>query len=83
MLTPEQKQLAEHLLDEAGACRRSPAHTPEPSRSGQDAVEFIIAQHKASRALGKNCEARNYSLAVICELKNKEYYGYLTYRVIS
>jgi hypothetical protein len=53
MLTPEQKQLADQLVDEASSLATDlQAHTPELLRSGQDAVEFIIAQHKASQSPG-------------------------------
>lgn len=71
MLTPEQKQLAEHLLDEAGSLAADlQAHTPELLRSGQDAVEFIIAQHKASRAPGTVAKLENI-LASDRELKQR------------
>lgn len=53
MLTPEQYQLAKQLQDEANSLATDlQAHTPELLRSGRDAVEFIIDQHKVSRSPG-------------------------------
>ena len=53
MLTPEQRQLADQLLDEAGSLAGDlQAHLDELLRSKLDAIKFIIAQHEVSRSPG-------------------------------
>jgi hypothetical protein len=53
MLTPEQEQLAEQLMDEALSLARDlQAHQDELLRSGLDAIEFIRAQQEASQSPG-------------------------------